>query len=67
VLLTYESAMIRIPTIFVNVGGPGKALDMLWSDYHVRLSWGSWGLEILDKIIKMDFREGSFPEGKLVM
>jgi len=38
-----------------------------WSDHHVRLSWGSWGLGILDKITKMVFRRGSFPKGKSVM
>jgi len=36
------------------------------SDHHVGSSPGISGLGILDKIIKMDFGEGSFPIGKSV-
>jgi len=45
---------------------PHKPPTLSWSDHRVRSSWGSWGLGISDKITKMDFREGSFPKGKLV-
>jgi len=40
---------------------------MSQSDHYVRSSWGSQGLGILDKIMKMDFRDRLFPKGKLVM
>jgi len=63
----------RVVAFFNNVShlpqGHVTALpagSVLQSDHHVRSSWGSQGLGISDKIMKMDFREGSFPKGKSV-